>query len=311
MAASGTNLGRSLRIFLVDGVASGLIIAEIVNWTGKAVVVPRSALPNFLKRNEASNAGIYLLSGFDPDEPLRPLIYVGESENVGSCLRTHDGDESKDFFERAVVFVSKDENLTKAHARFLEATLLQKVVLADRAKIINGNEASFSPLPEADRSDMEYFVSQIELILPVLGLDILRPQTTKKSVNLIRDEASGDNAEDHKSPVFVYTEAGTSAEAVEINNEFVVRSNSIARAKETPTIPGRAKLLRKQFIDDGTLVACDNGLLRFTRDVAFGSPSGAAQIVYGGSNNGRFFWKVQSTGQSYGEWREQNLGKSQ
>lgn len=115
--------GRSIRMFLVDGTPTGLIVAEIVNWTGKAIVVPRVSLAAFLKRKEAQNAGVYILSGQDPDDPFRSRVYVGESETVGTRLRQHDSDDQKDFFDRAIVFVSKDENLTKAHARHLEEQL--------------------------------------------------------------------------------------------------------------------------------------------------------------------------------------------
>ncbi len=72
--------GRSIRMFLVDGSPTGLIIAEIVNWTGKVIVVPRSALVSFLKRREAQNTGVYILSGPDPDDPFRSRVYVGETE---------------------------------------------------------------------------------------------------------------------------------------------------------------------------------------------------------------------------------------
>jgi hypothetical protein len=102
--------GRSIRMFLVDGSPTGLIIAEIVNWTGKVIVVPRAALASFLKRKEALNTGVYILSGQDPDDPFRSRVYVGETESVGQRLRQHDSDEQKDFFDRAIVFVSKDEN---------------------------------------------------------------------------------------------------------------------------------------------------------------------------------------------------------
>jgi predicted GIY-YIG superfamily endonuclease len=122
--------GRSIRMFLADGTPTGLIIAEIVDWTGKAIVVPRPALAAFLKREEAQNAGVYILTGADPDDPFRQLLYIGQSETVGRRLVEHDSDPQKDFFERAIIFVSKDENLTNAHARFLERHLTHRISLA-------------------------------------------------------------------------------------------------------------------------------------------------------------------------------------
>lgn len=85
--------GRSIRLFLVDGSPTGLMIAEIVNWTGKAVVIPRAALVEFLRRPEAQETGVYLLSGLDPEDAFRPIVYVGEAEEVGLRLRAHDKDE--------------------------------------------------------------------------------------------------------------------------------------------------------------------------------------------------------------------------
>jgi hypothetical protein len=34
--------GRTVRLFLVDGSASGLITAEIINWSGKVLAGPRT-----------------------------------------------------------------------------------------------------------------------------------------------------------------------------------------------------------------------------------------------------------------------------
>ena len=167
--------GRSIRMFLADGTPTGLIIAEIVNWTGKALVVPRAALATFLKRREAQNAGVNTLTGADPDDPFRQIVYIGQSETVGRRLLEHDSDSKKDFFDRVIVFVSKDENLTNAHARHLEQHLTKRIQGAGRSKPTNSNKPGGAALPEADVADMEYFLDQIEIVLPVLGLDVLRP----------------------------------------------------------------------------------------------------------------------------------------
>jgi hypothetical protein len=54
--------GRTIRLFLINGDPSGLIIAEVGGWTGKVLVVPRTALASFLKRPEAHNVAVYVLS---------------------------------------------------------------------------------------------------------------------------------------------------------------------------------------------------------------------------------------------------------
>src|SRR5690242_6795869 len=107
--------GRSIRIFLIDGTPSSILTAEIGNWTGKVVVAPRSQLAELAKRSEPKRTGIYILSGEDPNNPLKEQVYIGESDNVLERLTQHNKDQTKDFWSRTVVVISKDENLTKAH----------------------------------------------------------------------------------------------------------------------------------------------------------------------------------------------------
>jgi len=77
------------------------------------------------------------------------------------------------------VFVSKDENLTKAHVRYLESRLLTEAAEVSRFTL-EQNQAGGSRLPESDREDMEVFLARIRQLLPVLGSDILSPHRQKR-----------------------------------------------------------------------------------------------------------------------------------
>lgn len=294
-------------MFLVDGTPTGLIIAEIVNWTGKAILVPRPALAAFLKRREAQNAGVYILSGPDPDDPFRLRVYVGESETVGQRLRQHDSDEQKDFFDRAIVFISKDENLTKAHAKHLEVHLEKRIALAGRTSPMNGNIPGGAALPEADVADMDYFLDQIEVVLPVLGLDVLRPiiQTTQTN----SPEQAGNSLS--KAPFFIFNVGATSAKGIETNGEFIVKTGSIGRDIEAPTLPKAYRALREQLKADGTLKPTENQALIFTRDVPFKSPSAAACVVYGASISGPANWYREGSEESYADIRQVALSAAE
>jgi hypothetical protein len=144
-------------------------------------VASPTALPELVRREEASRTGVYLLLGPDPDIPGRQLIYVGEGDQVESRLVAHDADESKEFFTRAVLIVSKDENLTKAHGRYLESRIIAAIRGAGRAKLVNGTEPPFKGLPEPEIADMERVLDEIEVLLPVLGFDVLRPAGSRNS----------------------------------------------------------------------------------------------------------------------------------
>ena len=73
----GETTGRSVRLFLVDGSPSGLITAEIMNWSGHVLVGSRSGLKKLLLRPELHRTGIYFLFGRAPEDPDIPIVYVG------------------------------------------------------------------------------------------------------------------------------------------------------------------------------------------------------------------------------------------
>ena len=144
---------------------------------------------------------------------------------------------------------------------------------------------------------MEGFLSEIEVLLPVLGFDLLRKAADAESLG----EAAGG-----KNPSCLLTLAGPAARAREAGGEFVVLSGSTARVKETQTCPEGIKTLRRELVKDKAFVLEAGGeFYRFARDVPFGSPSGAAATVYGGKISGRKRWKVEASELSYGKWRDE------
>ncbi|MCC9601004.1 hypothetical protein LOC67_10650 [Stieleria sp. JC731] len=74
--------GRSIRIFLVDGEESGLLTAEVMNWSGKLLVAPRTKLADLAKREEIVRTGVYILAGPDPENPSGEIVYIGEGDSV-------------------------------------------------------------------------------------------------------------------------------------------------------------------------------------------------------------------------------------
>lgn len=294
--------GRTLKLYLVDGSPSGVITAELGISSVRAAVASRTALPDLIRREEAGRTGMYLLVGPDPDLPGRQLVYVGEGDQVKTRLAAHDGDESKEFFTRAVLVVSKDENLTKAHGRYLESRIIAAIRNAGRAKLVNGTEPPFKGLPEPEIADMERVLDEIEILLPVLGFDVLRPAGQEAGASASQEAASDKTAKQLLE--FVSRDGASEAKARESGDEFVVLAGSVARMRENPSAADFILRKRKELREAGTLVPTeDSKALRFTADVAFDSPSGAGSVVFGGNVNGREFWRHAVTGQRYGEWR--------
>ncbi|GAA0547835.1 hypothetical protein FHS83_000917 [Rhizomicrobium palustre] len=326
--------GRTIRLFLADGAPTGIITAEIMNWTGHVLCAPRARIVDVLRRPEANRTGVYILIGQDPDDPSQRLIYVGESDNVGVRLTQHNRDDAKAFWEFTCIITSKDANLTKAHVRYLESRLISLAVKEARARLWNGTAPDYGFLPEADIADMEYFVLQLQTLLPVLGLDYFRatPQLTglaidaaDQSISTIAGdealEASGrrafgldrPTADGGRSPQFQFGDrrGNLHARAVEIDGQMIVLKGSEAREEELPSMPSNVKTLRKQLRHAGKLVPSGkSGVLRFEEDVAFSSPSAAAQAVMGTSRNGRTDWTIEETGKTYADWQEDQILKS-
>lgn len=305
------SLGKSIRLYLADGTPGGLLTAEIMNWTGHVVAAPRSDLAGLLRRPEASRTGIYLLLGDDPDSLGGLLAYIGEGDDVGKRLYQHARAEDqggKDFWDRAILLTSKDANLTKAHARYLESRFITLAGQARRSRLINGTAPAPLPLPEADVSDMEYFISQAKIVLPVLGVNILRSAAT--AGNGGAGAVSG--LSPASSPVFVLhvKKDGITARAREIDGEFTVLEGSCARASWTGS-QHTYKTLHNKLAGDGALVPEPGGAaVRFARDQVFASPSAAAAVITGRQANGRVEWKAEGSGISFGSWQERGIDQA-
>ena len=299
--------GRSIRLFLADGVPNGIITAEIVNWTGHVMVAPRSRLPDLLRRAEAGRTGVYVLSGDDPEGALAPLVYIGESDNVGKRLAQHNRDEDKGFWDRVCVVTSKDPNLTKAHVRYLESRLITVAADSGRAKLVNGTAPDFGLLPESDIADMEYFVEQMRTILPVLGLDLLRepPRLSTPAIASTADAAPAVAA----SPVFelASTKHGLRASAREVDGDFVVLAGSQAQREWIGAHGHSYQTLLPRLVATGVLAGDGDGPFRFATDCAFRSPSAASAAVLGRQDNGRTSWRVKGSGQTYAQWQDERV----
>jgi hypothetical protein len=297
------NPGRSIRLFLVDGTPNGLLTAEIMNWTGHVLTGPRSKLSELIDRPECKRTGIYFLLGPPLDNSLHPQVYIGETDNVAARLKQHNRNEDKnsagsgkDFWETVCLVTSKDENLTKAHVKYLESCLIKIATDVGRCTLLNGTAHDYFNLPESDRADMSFFIEQVRIVLPVLGLDFLRERPTSST------QLSS------TLPLFIIeSKDGVKAEAQEIDGEFVVLANSLARDKGSAANHSY-QTLHSQLCKDGVLLPCKDSFQSFAADYAFKSPSAAAAIVTGRSSNGRKEWKLKSDrSKSYGDWQNQQV----
>ena len=109
--------GKTIQIFLPDGSANGIKLAEITSAIEKAILIPRNNLQEATKRKETAQEGIYFLFGVD-DEKAKPLVYIGQTKEGIKRIKNHD--QNKDFWNYALLIISKTKSFTKTHIEFLE-----------------------------------------------------------------------------------------------------------------------------------------------------------------------------------------------
>ena len=296
--------GKQVKLFLVDGTPGGLTTAEITNWTGHVLSARRSDLADLLRREEAERTGVYLLLGEDESAVGDTRCYVGEADVVATRLRSHAKDKA--FWNQVVVITSKDTNLTKSHGRYLESRLIELAAQAGRVTLENGTAPPTPRLPEADASDMQYFLGQLQIVLPVLGVNAIRVRSART------DDAQSAPSQ---SPIFALRNArqGVDASAQQVDGEFIMLSGSVVvpewhgvgKAASTQKAYASYRAHHEGLLADGSIVV-ENGAGRVTRDIVFSSPSTAGAVALGRSCNGRVEW-VSPDGHTFGAWESRGV----
>lgn len=294
------NQGQSLELFFIDGKPDGMLTAEVFNWTGHVLMTPRTQLSKALQRKEAGHTGIYLLLGEDENGAL---AYIGEGENIRERIKNHD--TNKDWWTSAVIITTASDNLHKAHAKYLEARLVNETRKIGKVRLENANIPKPASLTEAAQANMESFLDYILMVLPALRIDFLLAQTRPAKSGITTQQT-----EQEASPLFelMTPKHKIKASARLENGEFVVEAGSIARKSWTgkgTENSGYGKLFN-ELLGSNVLQADGNNTV-FTENYAFKSPSAAAAVVNGRPANGTIEWKLQSTGKTYKEWEAEQL----
>ncbi len=282
--------GTSIRIFLADGTPDGLRIVEKSNWTGIALMCSRKQYPEVRTRAEFQSAGVYLLSGPSEGDGLTQRIYIGEADVARDRLDSHL--KNKDFWTHLILFSSKDENINKAHVKYLESKLIALALQAKRVEMDNGNAPGQPKLSEADTADTETFLDHMLQIYPLLGISAFEiPE--KKAI---------------AGPRFYLKGSGAKGEGRDADEGFVVFKGATARDETVDSTQAYVIDHRKKLLESGVFVR-ENGTLQLSQDYTFSSPSMAAAILMGRNANGRIEWK-NGQGQTLKEIQESALGEN-
>lgn len=298
MSAQET-FGRTIQLFLVDGTPTGLRKATIHGWTGLIFVATGTTFAALTARPELDRTGIYILSGPDAEAVGGTRAYVGSANSVRERIKQ--SAQQRDFWETAIAVTTSDDDLSKGHVEYLEARLLELARAANRVQLDNGTSPAGlrRRLPEADQANMEQFLANLKIILPVVGLDLLKPQP--RAVAQVSTPVEQRTVSDVKFEI--RHKSGIYANAVEEDGEFIVLEGSRALTNQGYVMQSYAAL-KQNLINTGVLIPAQDDRLTFAKPYSFSSPSAAAAVVLDRNSNGRTEWKVKGSKQSYHDWQQ-------
>ncbi|MFT2010647.1 GIY-YIG nuclease family protein [Pontibacter sp. 13R65] len=268
--------GKTIKIFLIDGDPNGRMTCELSNWTGKAYKIPRIKVKECSDRADLLNTGVYLLLGRDAEG--QEQVYIGEAETILKRLGQHL--TQKDFWNEAVVFVSKDENLNKAHIKYLENRLYELAKTSNRYKIENSVTPTLSSISEPDRAEMEEFLENIKLLVNTLGHKVFEEKREFKSKAKQREEYFS-----------IIAPRGAKAYGEPTSEGFVVFRGSALASTTVASFSPSLNRLRQDLLEKG-IISQNGEILMLNDDYIFGSPSTAAAVVMGRNANGLIEWKL-------------------
>jgi len=259
-------MGKTVTTYLIDGDPKGTQYAFISNKICQMFVVPRSNLAYLNTQEKLQKPAFYILLG--EDEATKPQAYIGETENFRERVKDHDS--KKSFWQKALIFVSKDADMTKADVQYLEHKAIAEAKKANAFVLSDNKQIPKAPnLPEYQKDSMDEFFEDVKFLAAFVGCNIFE---------VVQEE---------KEHLFYATGRGCNAKGFYSSNGFTVLKGSVIAQNTTSSFKGiehREKMLQEySAIEDGKLI--------MTSDKTFTSPSTAACFCLGRSANGWIEWK--------------------
>ena len=269
--------GKSIELFLVNGTVDSLIIAELSNWSGKAIKIPRIEVAS-CNREDIAQAGVYFLFGKEDDSS--DSVYIGEAENVKERLMQHlreyQSEKEKYYWNTAVVFVGRD--LNKALIRYLENRFVEIARSSNRYTVLTKNTYRNTVMKESQLAVMEEFIDNVKVLINALGYKVLEPFSQADSPESKMDDET------------LSLSTGSASAYGKVTTEgFVVFAGARVNEKTSAkSLSAGAQKMRQKFFESGKIENLVTAV-----DILFSSPSAAADFILGYSVSGPQTWKTK------------------
>ena len=262
-------ISKKLEIIYHNGQPDGIRSIRRHLSTMTTYVIPRTLLSEAKKLTGITRPGIYYLISENDDNKIAQ-IYVGQTRNGVSRLDDHN--RSKDFWNKAIMFLADNKTFSLDMISGLEAYVIGKAHESNRYKVEN----SVNPKYEIDEYDLpliEEVYEEIKFIMATQGYKMENAKNTVNEANTLHTTRNGITA------FGVYDgEKFDVLEGSEINLAKKVINNSYNKQ-------------RQELLDSKNIELDADGKYILKTTLTFKSPSGASDFVLGGSTNGWSEWK--------------------
>lgn len=231
-------------------------------------VVPRPLLSEAKKLTGINRPGIYYLISENDDNKIAQ-IYIGQTRNGVSRLEDHN--RSKDFWNKAIMFLADSKTFSLDMISGLEAFAINKAYESKRYKVEN----SVNPKYEIDEYDLPLIEEVYEEIQFIMGTQGYKMDDSKTSL----DEAA----------VLHTTRNGIEAFGIYDGEKFEVLEGSQVNIDKKVNLE-RYNKQRDELLKNGSITNVD-GKYILNAILTFNTPSGASDFILGGSTNGWTEWK--------------------
>ncbi len=261
-------ISKKLEIIYHNGQPDGIRSIRRHLSTMTTYVIPRPLLSEAKKLSGINRPGIYYLISENDDNKIAQ-IYIGQTRN--GVVRLDDHNRSKDFWNKAIMFLADNKTFSLDMISGLEAYAIAKAHDSKRYKVEN----SVNPKYEIDEYDLpliEEVYEEIQFIMATQGYKMDNSKVTLNEANTLHTTRNGILA------FGVYDgEHFEVLEGSEIDMNRKCHSATMEKQRQTA-------------LANGNIVSVD-GKYKLTVSVSFTSPSSAGQFVLGGSINGWVEWK--------------------
>lgn len=261
-------ISKKLEMIYHNGQPDGIRSIRRNLSTMTTYVIPRPLLSEARNISGINRPGIYYLINEDDGNKIIQL-YIGQTRN--GITRLDDHNRSKDFWNKAIMFLAESKTFTLDMISGLEKFAIIKAQESKRYKVENNVVPKYE-IDEYDLAAVEEIYDEIQFIMATQGYKLDDAKTALNEAEILHT-----------------TRNGIAAFGAYDGEKFEVLEGSQINMERPAHLPKynrqREELLSKQSI----VKSEDKYVLKITLE--FNTPSGASDFVLGGSTNGWVEWK--------------------